>query len=607
MRFNFSKRPFSVLFIELGIIWIFLFLYRVVFLIKNHVFFPDFGFYEYLVGSWFDLITIALYFFPFFIISTIPLPLFFDKYRKIMELIFFIPSVFVVFFFNSWDIAYFSYTRKRISYDYFTFIISENEASILAGDFIFEFWWLILLFIGTLVFIFYAVYKLQRVYSTFSDWKAWSKFILGILFFIVVGRGGFQLKPVGVIEATNYCSLQNAPAVLNSAFTILKTFTNEGLERKKYFNKEKLNSIFNPIQNTQPAHLLPNNTNVVFILFESFGSMYVGPDNEESYTPYLDSVLSESMYFEHGIANSRTSMDGFPAVVASIPTWMNESFILSSYSMNQFESLPSILKKRGYSSAFFHSSTNGSMRFDAFASAAGFENYFGRSEYPIKNHFDGNWGIPDHYFLPWSINEINKLKKPFFSMIFTISSHHPYKIPKAYISKVRGGPDPICRAISYSDYAFHEFWMKAKKQDWFDNTLFVFCADHVGPTGRKDRSNTEWSFKIPIAYYHSNGKLPVINENELSQQIDIMPTVLDLLNINTRYFSMGTSYFSEYNMPKIVYNQENFIVLSPKLKPLIWNDRISKDWNDLEKSTIEKLKAIYQHYTHALIDNKMHP
>ena len=70
---------------------------------------------------------------------------------------------------------------------------------------------------------------------------------------------------------------------------------------------------------------------------------------------------------------------------------------------------------------------------------------------------------------------------------------------------------------------------------------------------------------------------------------------------------MGSSYFSSYRMPKIVYNQENLIVLSPDYKPLIWNDRIRKDWSKTDAETIEKLKAIYQHYTHALIDNKMHP
>ena len=252
----------------------------------------------------------------------------------------------------------------------------------LAGDFIAEFWWLVIIFLFMVSSLFVLHFKLKKSEDNIKSWQSWLKFLTAVCLFVVIGRGGFQLRPVGVLEATNYCSLENAPAVLNSAFTVLKTYTNEGVEGKRYFSKSELNSIFNPIQESNPQNLLPDKSNVVFILFESFGSMYVGPNNEESYTPYLDSVLNESMYFEYGVSNSRTSMDALPAVVSSIPSWMNESFILSSYSMNQFEGLPSILKRQGYSSAFFHSSTNGSMRFDSFSSAAGFDQYFGRSEYP---------------------------------------------------------------------------------------------------------------------------------------------------------------------------------------------------------------------------------
>ena len=192
-------------------------------------------------------------------------------------------------------------------------------------------------------------------------------------------------------------------------------------------------------------------------------------------------------------------------------------------------------------------------------------------------------------------------------MIFTISSHHPYDIPKAYANKVKKGPDAICKSIIYADFAFKEFWEKVKRQAWYENTLFVFCADHVGPTSRGDRSSIEWSFKIPIAYFHPRKELPSIPGERVTQQIDIMPTILDLLNIKTTYFSMGTSYFSKYRLPKIVYNQENLIVLNPKKRPLIWNDQMRKKWNSSELQEIRKLKAIYQHYTQSLIENRMKP
>jgi phosphoglycerol transferase MdoB-like AlkP superfamily enzyme len=424
---------------------------------------------------------------------------------------------------------------------------------------------------------------------------------------IIIGRGGFQLKPIGIIESTNYCSLKNSPAVLNSAFTIIKTYDFVGVEAKKYFSEQQANRLFNPIQKTHPQYILKGKPNVVFILLESFGTMYCGPASPESYTPFLDSILNESMYFDYGIANARTSMDALPTVVSSIPTWMNESFILSSYSSNQFQGLPSILKSDGYESAFFHGATNGSMRFDAYASAAGFDHYFGRTEYNNDKHFDGNWGIMDHHFMNWSIDRMSELKKPFFSMIFTLSSHHPFTIPKEFKKKVSRGPDPLCATISYVDFAFKAFWEKAQKQDWFENTLFIFCADHVGPTNRSDRTSLEWSHRIPIAFYHSSGELPKMDSGHPFQQIDILPTTLDLLNVKTDFFAIGVSCFSSKKLPKIAYSSENLISFDQNVEPLTWNEKQNVKLSKYQNKKIRLIKAIYQQYTTSLRDNKMRP
>lgn len=602
-----SKNLYHTLFLELGIVWVFMFFYRLVFVFKNATFFPEFGYKDYLVGSWFDLITIAFFYLPFLFFSTVPFPFKLEKFRKGLKSVLFIPATFLIFFLNAWDIAFFSFTRKRISYHYFKFIVSENEAGVLAPDFISEFWWLILFFIFSLGLVIYWFLKCKQFKCDFRKRTSWIFFILTLFTSIIIGRGGFQLKPVDIIEVSKYTSLKNAPAALNSAFTILKTFNYVGLEKKSFFSDAQADEIFNPMQQTRPAHILRDSSNVVLIIFESFGSMYVGPDNEESYTPFLDSVLSESMFFEYGVSNGQSSMDAVPAIVASIPSWMKESFILSSYSMNQYNSLPSVLARHGYSSSFFHGPTNGSMRFDSFTLASGFDQYLGRTEYNNEDHFDGTWGIPDHHFLPWTVDEMSKMVAPFFSTIFTYSSHHPYTIPDDFKDITRAGPDLICKSISYADFAFRDFWNKVKKQKWFDNTLFVFCADHVGPTKRKDRSNLEWSFRIPIAFYHPGGMLPDITKKESMQQIDIMPTILDLLNIDTKYFSVGSSYFNPKRMPKMSYYQNNIVSMSPTARPLIWNELETDSVNDGDQETIRKIKAIYQQYIAALVDNRMIP
>jgi phosphoglycerol transferase MdoB-like AlkP superfamily enzyme len=486
-------------------------------------------------------------------------------------------------------------------------MLNSDETGSLAGDFIVEFWWLILFFIVSFGLLLFTYFKSKSVQVNFKQPKNWMYFILTIALTIVIGRGGFQLKPIGILESTNYVSIENSPAVLNSAFTLLKTYQFKGVEKKTFFSDVEIKKYFNPIQTGNPQNLVKDSQNVVFILLESFGSMYCGPNNPESFTPFLDSILLKSMYFEHGIANGRTSMDALPAVISSIPMWMNESFILSSYSSNQFQGIPSILKGNGYSSAFFHGATNGSMRFDAFASAAGFDSYYGRTEYNNEAHFDGNWGIEDHHFLAWSLGQMDKMKKPFFSMVFTLSSHHPFTIPKDYQKKVKKGPEPLCATLSYVDIALREFWNKAQKKSWFKNTIFVFCSDHVGPTGRSDRSDLAWLHRVPIAFYHPTVSLPHIDSLVPFQQIDILPTLMDLLNIRSQYYAFGTSYFNKQKQPKIIYAQENLMAYQGTKDLLVWNLSSMKKRSKSDDLEIKKMKAIYQQYTNDLIENKMTP
>ena len=591
-------------------VWLCLSMYRVMLVVSNSKKFPGFYFKDYVIGAWFDLITIALFFFPFLILSYFPLPNSWEKVRTWIKIPVFYLTSFSIFVFNAWDVAYFSYTAKRTSFDYFVYMLTNTETSSLAGDFILEFWWLILFFVLSLWFIGRSFLKVKSTPVLWNDKKQWASFVLILGSSILIGRGGFQLKPIGIIEATNYSSLENAPAVLNTAFTLVKTWNMKGVEEKHYFDETQLNTIFNPVQETNPQQLLPKGTNVCFILLESFGTMYCGPNSPESYTPFLDSILGKSMFFEDAIANSRTSMDAVPSVVSSIPAYTNESFILSSYSSNQFQGLPSILKKDGYFSAFFHGANNGSMRFDGFTSAAGFDRYYGRNEYPNDAHFDGNWGIEDHHMLSFAADEMSHFKSPFFSMIFTLSSHHPYTIPTEFKAKVKKGPEPLCATISYVDMALREFWEKAQKQAWFKHTLFVFCADHVGPTQRRDRHSLNWTYRIPIGFYHASMNLPNVPKGKVFQQIDILPTVLDLLGIKSTYYAFGTSYFNPISMPKMVCEQGNLInfdMTNHGFMNTVWNENMKQKRSSHEQKIIEQMKAMYQHYTHDLISNQLTP
>jgi len=592
---------------KIGVLLGLLLVYRFVLFIFNFTLFKGVTFFDFLIGTWFDVITISLLLFPTIVLYFVPTP---EKWRqwkhRINSILFVITSLSILAF-NAWDIAYYSYTLKRISFDYLLFMLNSTETNVLAGTFLAEFWWLLVLFLLSSIFLIWTERKIKSESFSIKKIQSWLLFPLVTALFIVIGRGGFQLKPIGILDATIYTTVEKSPIVLNSAFTVIKTIEFRGVQVKQYFSKEEELKYFNPIRTSQPQKILPDSTNIVFLLLESFGNAYVGPGNPESFTPFLDSILNQSLYFENGYANGRTSMDALPTILSSIPAWMDEPFILSSYSSNQFTGLPQILKSKGYETAFFHGATNGSMRFDSYCTATEINHYYGRKEYNNENHFDGNWGIWDHYMLNWSIDKMNSFKKPFFSMIFTLSSHHPYTIPQEFKSKVKSGPEIICATLSYVDLALQSFFEKAKKQVWYKNTLFVICADHTGPTNRAEKATLDMSYRIPIAFYDPSGKLKPEKSKVSFQQTDIYPTLLDLLNIQTSYYSIGSSFYSKQAKVIATFAQQNLISFGKPGNPLSWNEAKTYPKNHPRYSEILHLKAAYQRYCFDLLNNRMRP
>lgn len=603
-----------------------LFIIRVLFYFVHQVAFKDVGALDWLVGFWFDLITVCIAFLPYAIIHFLPLPHRSNKVYRIWTFAYFIVANVLLIGLNLIDIEYFKYTGKRSTSDLISMTTTGSDMSQLLGTFISQFWWLIFLFA---VFIFILIWVLRRIQTkekkmTKADIVPHSTVLLySLLLIVLIGRGGIGLRPVGIIEAARYTKPSNTALVLNTAFTMLKSYGAETLKPANYFTKEECDALFSPIKTSKPANLLKDKSNVVIIILESFGNEWMAfnnPNLQKTYTPFLDSLAAESMFFENGYANGKKSIEAVPSIVSSIPSLMNNPYISSSYGNNKIKSLANILTEEGYSSGFYHAATNGSMRFDGFAAQAGYQNYFGRSEYNNDDHFDKTWGILDEYFNPWSAQQMTKLKAPFFSTLFTISSHHPYFIPENRKNDVIHGQEPLCASISYGDYSLRKFFEEARKQPWYKNTLFVLCADHTPSTNSPIYSQRDQLYRIPILFYEPNGLLPKGKRSEIFQQLDILPTVLDLLNLNKKYYAFGNSIFQEGEREAITYlegiyyyfNSPFMLSFSGKeaLNMYSLKDRSEMSENEKKERTpefktkINRLKAIIQRYNHDLINNQ---
>jgi phosphoglycerol transferase MdoB-like AlkP superfamily enzyme len=334
------------LFQRLSIIIMKMTLSRLLFYSFNSASFASISFFDYCIGLWFDSMTITIYFAPFILISLLPSP---EKWVNIKELIlkiyFHLVSSLMIAL-NLMDIEYFKYTSKRSTFDLLTILGTGSDIQQLALTFVKDFWLIILCFI---VIILINEWLYRKTKSVFTPLKPMAlalsiRFIVILPLFVVLSRGGIQLRPMGIVEAAQFSKPENSAFILNTPLTMLKSYGKERLEVKNYFSEQENDRLFNPIQVSQPQNILPDGTNVVIIILESFGNEFVGAFNDgKSYTPFFDSLIKQSLSFEYGIANGKKSIEAVPSIIASIPSLMDNPYISSPYGNNNVNSLVTIL------------------------------------------------------------------------------------------------------------------------------------------------------------------------------------------------------------------------------------------------------------------------
>jgi len=608
----------------------FLGLTKVIFFISNSHTFQNIRLLDVLAALWIDAVTVALVFIPFSILWLLPYSWRGKKIYKNFFRFLFLLNIAFLSAANLLDVVYYNFAGKRSTVDLFAVLGYEQEMGDQWVAYIKDFWWLVLLL---LLFLALANFLYNKIYRWFIPEKTEVKplrYVLSIALtvglLVVIARGGLGLRPVGLISIAKLSSPENVGFVSNTAFTMIKSFNDPGLERLKLIDKNKAAYYFSPLNQfeSRPFPELKDSLNVVVVILESFGNEWLGSSKEnKSFTPFFDSLCAEGIFFPNGFSNGTKSIEAMPAVLAAVPTLMETPYITSQYASNKVDGLGFMLKEKGYSSAFFHGAARGSMNFDGFAALIGLDAYYGKGDYPNPDHFDGTWGIFDHWFLPWSARKMSEMKQPFFNSIFTISSHHPYTIPTSLAGKFDTGPYPICQSLNYSDFALRAFFDEAKKQPWYENTLFVFVADHTTSSRSSYYGQRAGKFSIPILYFMPERQLAPEVRTDITQQIDILPSVLHLIGFQEPIYSFGQSvfesrykpfavnylegvynfYFDKYLLTFTAYKEFQLFDLhsDPSLSKNIFDEK-----RDEIRSVCLFLQAFIQRYNNDLLDNLNH-
>jgi arylsulfatase A-like enzyme len=527
---------------------------RVIFYFYNYHYFSEVHFssllYYMLVGLRFDIPAIILTNTPFIILSIVPYGREESIYRRYVVLLSFMIVNSITLLMQLADTVLFSYVYKRSTADVFKFLSLGDDTTNLLPNVIKGYWY-ILLIVALLIALMGYLYKQvnkKPIHSMPADHHyiaaSISYYIIGIGLLVLGFRGGWQLKPLSIIDAAEDSPIHDIALVTNTPFSIIKTFGAPPIAEYHFFAPELLSKMYST---SHPASDKPlRRLNVVTIILESFSKEYVGALNNlhRTSTPFIDSLIGQSLTFDDAFSDGKKSIEGIPAVVSGLPTWMDEPYITSSYNSDNPISLAALLSKIGYRTAFFHGGNNGTMGFTSFCKEVGYDYYYGRTQYNNDSDYDGLWGIWDEPFFQYFAKSLDTLRKPFFATIFSISSHHPFSIPNKYKSRFKQEGDelPILKCVRYSDMALREFFKTASAMPWFDSTLFIITADHTGPSAEAYYSNRVGMYEIPIIYYMHNSELKG-KSYLVTQHIDILPSILDYLHYPYPYFAFGKSVF----------------------------------------------------------------
>ncbi|OAZ04662.1 LTA synthase family protein [Flavobacterium succinicans] len=632
---------YKVLLYRILLAYIFYFIARILFYSFNSDLLKQDSFSDFIAlcyyGLAFDTTAILYVNLLFIVFSIVPIvkntnP----SYQKFIFYLYFSTNL-VAYATNFVDFIYYKYTFSRTTIAVLNVLEHETNKTTLFLSFALRYWYVFLLFV-LLAALWVYLYKKVRVKQTVPSERS-KYFIFSILSFVlvillVIGgiRGGDfkkSTRPINILDASRHVkNIVHSDIVLNTPFAIIRTmFSNYFLKTNYPDVTEKL--ILEKVQPIKQYHNNPETKpNVVVFILESYGREYIGAFNKKSgipnyksHAPFLDSLSQHSLIFTNAYANGRQSIHGMSSVLAGIPSF-KEAFTSSPFPKQKIESLVSTLESQGYNTSFFHGAANGSMGFLGFSNILGVDNYYGRTEFNDDSQFDGFWGIWDEPFFQFMKKTLDKKSTPFFASIFTVSSHEPYIIPEKYAKTFVEGNVPIHKCAEYTDFALKRFFNEAKKEPWFSNTIFVLVADHCNQIYYEEYEKPINRYAVPIIIYKPNSKYVGV-DTDLAQQIDIYPTILDMIGYPKPFRSWGRSLLDKKSSEPFVINSTgniyqfskgNYICTFDGKTAIGFYDKNDKALKtnliknrNAEMNEIElNCKAFIQDYMNRIIDKKMY-
>ncbi|WP_430510604.1 LTA synthase family protein [Gottfriedia solisilvae] len=319
--------------------------------------------------------------------------------------------------------------------------------------------------------------------------------------------------------------------------------------------------------------------NVIVISLESMQTFTIGAKvNGKEITPFLNQYIKESYYFDHfyhQTGQGKTSDAEFIIDNSLYP--LDRGAVYFTHANNEFMGTPELLKDKGYYSAVFHANNKSFWNRNVMYPTLGYDRYFNEVDYDINDENSVNWGLKDEDFFQQSLPLLNQLKQPFYSRFLTLSNHYPFTLDPEdqYIDQFNSGDETLDRYVTtvrYMDESIKHFIDGLKSSGLYDNTIIVMYGDHYGISENHNRAMAQFLGKEEITPYDHMDlqRTPLIIHlpkqetgktiSKIAGQIDVKPTILHLLGVDTKTdIEFGKDLFSPNHPEFTVFRDGSFV------------------------------------------------
>lgn len=407
---------------------------------------------------------------------------------------------------------------------------------------------------------------------------------------VLLGRGSVVNKPLNVIDAFTTGDTSYGNLVLNGAFTTAHASFRSKSIKHDFMDQNEALSIVNEDPPTDPRYPMvrshpykPTGYNLAIIVLESWDPLYVDsfrrsedgvaitePSNA---TPFFDSLTEKSLKFTNFYASGQRSIESTQAVLTGLPVVAGMPVLGNGLEVSNVTRLGNIARGHGYDAIMVRSAERHVYRMNSVAAALGFDRYYGDEDIPMLLDYPDpkaarfGWDYETFMFFK---TQLDQTEGPFISIMYTGTAHYP--LPRVMGERFEKRPhtaspvNTLLNTLQYTDWSLGEFMKEAEKSPWFDNTIFMFYADHTWGQQHKKGSFIE-KFRVPLLIY-----APRIFEpktyTQVGSQLDLLPTMMELLGFNDEYSALGESLFSKSRNEAFVteggtiiglFNQDGYI------------------------------------------------